>query len=135
MESDTGTQDPAPEVPASMPDMSRDKMIEDLRSSGMPMPATVNFGNFTDVDSGTVACANHNDEATNINVFASFENNFNSEESIPCAAGPLNVGPNASTHGAFAMLQRGHDTCPNTSRFGSTKRNTIQQQFFWPLVL
>lgn len=94
MEPDTGTQGPAPQVPASMPDMSTDEMIEDLRSSGVPILATTNFVNFPDVDSGTVACARHNDEETDINVLAPLEDNFNSEESIPCAARPLNVGPN-----------------------------------------
>lgn len=48
----------------------------------------------------TVACAKHNDEETDINVLVPLEDNFNSEESIPCAAGPLNVGPNTSTQGA-----------------------------------
>ncbi|KAH7966021.1 hypothetical protein HPB49_013069 [Dermacentor silvarum] len=138
VEWDTATQDPAPELPATVPDVSGDELIEDLRSSGVPIPATVNFGNFANVDSATVSCAELTDEEIVNEVLAPVEEDSDSEENATCAAGPTN-GDLAQ---ALAVLSSCFSEDVTLSQIQADlvlrKRNTVQQsieQFFQPQVL
>ncbi|KAH7960011.1 hypothetical protein HPB49_016192 [Dermacentor silvarum] len=138
VESDAATQDPAPELPATVPDVSGDELIEDLRSSGVPIPATLNFGNFANVDSATVSCAELTDEEIVNEVLAPVEEDSDSEENATCAVGPTN-GDLAQ---ALAVLSSCFSEDVTLGQIQADlvlrKRNTVQQsieQFFQPQVL
>ncbi|KAH7981258.1 hypothetical protein HPB49_022768 [Dermacentor silvarum] len=138
VESDAATQDPAPELPAAVPDVSGDELIEDLRSSGVPIPATVNFGNFANVDSATVSCAELTDEEIVNEVLAPVKKDSDSEENATCATGPTN-GDLAQ---ALAVLSSCFSEDVTLGQIQADlvlrKRNTVQQsieQFFQPQVL
>lgn len=125
VESGTRTQDSAPELPATMPDMSGDEVVEDLRSSSKPIPAIV-------------SCAELIDEDIVNQILAPLEDDSDSEESVLCSTGPSNGDLAQALAVLSSCFSENMPLAQIQADLVLRKRNTNQhciERFFRPQVL
>ncbi|KAH8034202.1 hypothetical protein HPB51_021872 [Rhipicephalus microplus] len=84
-ELDNATEDP--DLPPSA-SSSGAEIIDDLRGCGVPIPDTVTFEDFENVDSAVSSCAELNDDDIIEQVLQPSNSDFDSDDDAPCAPEP-----------------------------------------------
>lgn len=87
----------------------------------------MNFGNFADVDSATVSCAELNDEEIVNQVLAPMEDDCDSKESALCSVGPSNGDLAQALAVLSSYFSEDMTLAQIQADLDLRKRNTVQQ--------